>query len=70
MVSKLNGWDELTKAMELATSLKGPALAVMVDLDPSLGNGYRELVSALDNRFESTTSTELFRVQMKTRVKK
>ena len=70
MVSKLNGWDELTKAMELATSLKGPALAVMVDLDPSLRNNYRELVSALDNRFESTTSTELFRVQMKTRVRK
>ena len=44
MVSKLNGWDELTKAMELSTSLKGLALAVMVDLDPSLRNDYRELV--------------------------
>ena len=27
------------------------------DLDPSLRNDYSELVSALDNRFESTTST-------------
>ena len=56
--------------MELATSLKGPALTVMVDLDPTLRSDYLELVNALDIRFKATSSSELFRVQMKTRVKK
>ena len=70
MVSQLNGWDNHTKAMELATSLKGPALTVMVDLDPTLRSDYLELVNALDIRFKATSSSELYRVQMKTRVKK
>ena len=70
MVSQLNGWNNHTKAMELATSLKGPALTVMVDLNPTLRSDYLELVNALDIRFKATSSSELLQVQMKTRVKK
>ena len=70
MISRLNGWDDYTKAMELGTSLKGPALAVMVDLDPGLRNNYSALVDALDIRFQSANSAEVCRVQLKTRTKK
>ena len=70
MVSQLNGWNNETKAMELATSLKGPALSVMVDLDPTMRNNYTELVSALENRFKPAASVEIYRMQMKNKVKK
>ena len=33
MVSALNKWDKVTQAMELATSLSGPATEVLTDLD-------------------------------------
>ena len=56
--------------MELATSLKGPALTVMVDLDPGLRNNYSALVNALNIRFGSLNSSELYRVQLKSRIKK
>ena len=56
--------------MELATSLKGPALTVMVDLDPGLRNNYSTLVNALNIRFGSLNSSELYRVQLKSHIKK
>ena len=56
--------------MELAISLKGPALTVMVDLDPGLRNNYSALVNALNIRFGSQNSSELYRVQLKSRIKK
>ena len=70
MISQINGWDDRTKVMELATSLKGPALTVMVDLDPGLRNNYSALVNALNIRFRSLNSSELYRVQLKSRIKK
>ena len=70
MISQINGWDDHTKVMELATSLKGPALTVMVDLDPGLRNDYSALVNALNIRFGSLNSSELYRVQLKSRIKK
>ena len=51
--------------MELATSLIGPAFTVMVDLDPELRNDYSVLVNALNIRFGSLNSSELYRVQLK-----
>ena len=56
--------------MELATSLIGPAFTVMVDLDPELRNDYSVLVNALNIRFGSLNSSELYRVQLKSRIKK
>ena len=34
LVAVLNGWNEETKALELATSLRGSASSILADLDP------------------------------------
>ena len=34
LLSKLNGWNMLTKALELATSLEGAARSVLADMEP------------------------------------
>ena len=56
--------------MELGTSLKEPALAVMVDLYTGLRNNCSALVYALDIRFQSANSADFCRVQLKTPTKK
>jgi hypothetical protein len=55
----------LQKALELATSLRGPAQAVLSDLRPDLRRSYAHLVAALTSRFQPSTQTELYRAQMK-----
>ena len=51
MVGDLNRWDEETKAMELATSLRGAAQTVLSDLRPEQRRDYQQLVCALTARF-------------------
>ena len=64
MVCEINGWDDITKALELATSLRGPAQAVLSDLRPDL-RSYAHLVAALTFRFQPSNQAELYRAQMK-----
>jgi len=52
MIAQLNGWDEITQAMELATSLNGTARSVLTDIYPQHRKDYRQLVKALVNQFE------------------
>ena len=33
-IHSLNGWNDETKALELATNLKGSARSILADLDP------------------------------------
>ena len=70
MVGDLNRWDEETKAMELATSLRGAAQTVLSDLRPEQRRDYQQLVCALTARFEPTNQTELYRAQIKGRLRK
>lgn len=65
MVSEINGWDDTTKALELATSLRGSAQAVLSDLSPAQRRSYTHLVAALASRFQPTNQAELYRAQMK-----
>lgn len=65
LISSLNRWDDRTKAMELATSLKGSAVSVLTDLDPSQRGDYGSLVKALLSRFEPDNQSEVFRAQLK-----
>lgn len=70
MTGDLNSWDEKIKAMELATSLRGAAQTVLSDLRPEQRKDYNQLVSALTARFEPTNQTELYRAQIKSRLRK
>ena len=48
MVDDLNRWDEETKAMELATNLRGAAQTVLSDLRPEQRTDYQQLVCVLN----------------------
>ena len=70
MTSELNRWDDTVKAMELATSLRGAAQSILSDLRPEQRRSYEYLVSALTARFEPINQTELYRAQIKSRLRK
>lgn len=72
MVCELNAWSHapVVKAMELATSLRGQAQAVLSDLEPSERRSYEHLVQALTTRFEPENQSELYRAQLKNRLRK
>ena len=69
IVASLNNWNEFQKAAYLATSLKGPALAVLGNLAPDDRQNLDVLVVALKNRFGSSHQTELSRMKFKNRIK-
>ena len=70
MTSELNRWDDTVKAMELATSLRGAAQSILSDLRPEQRRSYDHLVSVLTARFEPINQTELYRAQIKGRLRK
>ncbi|CAC5376182.1 unnamed protein product [Mytilus coruscus] len=65
MIAEINGWDENTKALELATCLRDSAQAILSDLRPDLRRSYAHLVAALTSRFQPSNQAELYRAQMK-----
>lgn len=62
----LHGWDYRTKSLFLASSLAGSAQALLTELNETQRMDYKSLV---DRRFGSVERAELFRAQLKTRVK-
>lgn len=70
MIAELNYWSDETKALELATSLRGPALSVLSDLRPEYRYSFRHLVSALSSRFEPENQAEIYKTQLKSRVRR
>ena len=69
LLSTLNGWNMLTKALELATSLEGAARSVLADMEPHDRQSYDQLVNALLNRFEPRGQSDLYRCMLKRRVR-
>ena len=67
MIAEMNGWGLGTKAMELATSLKGQAQEILTCLEPANRRSYDHLVQALLDRFEPENQTEVYRAQLKGR---
>ena len=51
IVANINNWNDFQKAAYLATSLKGPALAVLGNLAPEDRQNLDVLLLALKNRF-------------------
>lgn len=70
MVAEINGWDDWSKAVFLASSLRGSAQGVLSDLDERSRHSFRQLRAALARRFGQENQTELFRAQLRLRQKK
>ena len=62
LVAILNGWNEETKALELATNLRA-------DLDPDQRYHYESLVSALSARFEPDYQADMYLAQIRNRTR-
>ncbi|PIK52622.1 hypothetical protein BSL78_10482 [Apostichopus japonicus] len=67
LISELNGWAEQTKALQLAASLRGPAQAVLSDLESAKRRVFHCVVGALEQRFGQANQTELFRTLLRNR---
>lgn len=65
-----NKWDKQTSAIELACSLRGSAAALLSDLTPGMKRDYDRLVKALTERFEPENQCELYKAQIKQRIRK
>ena len=69
LISELNGWNKKVMAIYLAASLSGCARAVLADLDERSRKDYFTLKEALALRFGNGGKTELYRAQLRNRVK-
>ena len=69
LVAILNGWNEQTKALELATNLRGSARSILADLDPDQRYHYESLVSALSARFEPDYQADMYLAQIRNRTR-
>ncbi len=69
LVAELNGWDQGSMAMYLATSLRGAAQSVLGDLDEFGRRDYRTLVTSLNQRFGPQNQTQMFRALLRNRVR-
>ena len=69
LVAELNGWDDTTKAIYLATNLRGAAQTLLGDLEPSRRRDITALTDALEARFGSSSQTEVYKAQLRGRVR-
>jgi hypothetical protein len=70
LVAEINRWNNDEKALELATCLRDVAQGVLSDLRPESRRSFEHLVTALNNRFQPDNQAELYRAQMKNRLRK
>lgn len=70
LIAELNGWDERCRSLQLAASLRGPAQAVLADLEPRRRRSFHLLVDVLEQRFGSSNQTEVFKAMLRNRSRK
>ena len=70
MVSQLAGWNMGTMALELATCLSGSAVEILSDLESHERTHYPSLKRALCDRFDAENQCQIFKAQLKSRVRK
>ena len=70
ILAEINQWDGPDKAAFLATSLRGPALTVLSNLQSESRIHYPSLVVALESRFGNKRQTELHRMKLRNRVRR
>lgn len=69
LISAINKWTETEKALELATSLRGTAQSILTDLHPEMRVNYRQLTLSLASRFQPENQAEMYRAQMKSKLR-
>ena len=70
LAAQENGWNQHTRAIRLACSLRGSAQALLSDLTPEIRQNYDRLVTTLTERFEPQNQCELYKAQLKQRIRK
>lgn len=70
MVASLNKWDAEEMACELAVALRGTAQGVLSILTPEQRVNYQMLVNALTARFHPDNLTEIYKAEIKGRLRK
>ena len=68
--SEINGWNFQQRTQYLSVSLRGTACQVMNNLPLHRRRDYRELVTALGRRFNPENQSELYRVQLRNRLRR
>lgn len=69
ILAEINKWNNLTKALYLAGSLKGPARTVLNELQASERKSFDSLVKALENRFGSVNRAKMYRAKLQSKIK-
>ena len=69
ITSEINGWDYKSKSLYLANCLTGVARALLNELTAEQRRDYQSLVQKLTERYGSENRAEVFRSQLKSRVK-
>ena len=69
LIAEMNGWDKFLMANELVACLQGSAVAILSDLQPSERRNYDALRVALKSRFEPDNQNQLYRAQLKSRLR-
>ena len=65
----MHGWNSKTKALFLASSLSGGARSLLNEMSDYDCHNYDSVVEALKSRFGSTHRSEVFGVELQTRVR-
>ncbi|XP_043220590.1 uncharacterized protein LOC122381001 [Amphibalanus amphitrite] len=69
LIAASNGWSTHRKAVELAASLKGPALEVLACVPPNHLENYEALTNVLEQRFGSAHQEHLNRARLRNRTR-
>ena len=70
IIANQHGWNDDEKAMQLAASLKGPALELLGHLPDDHCMDFKKLADALNQRFGVEHQEEAFRAQFRTRARR
>lgn len=69
MLARAQGWDEAERALQLVTALRGPALETLSHLPAAKQTCFASLSEALQRRFGHRHQAEVYRAQLKKRVR-
>ncbi|CAG2216695.1 unnamed protein product [Mytilus edulis] len=69
LIAAINKWSDLEKALELATSLRGTAQSILTNLKPEMRTNFVQLTAALASRFQPENQAEMYRAQMKSKIR-
>ena len=69
ITTEINGWDYRAKSLYLANSLIGSARSLLNELTSEQRRDYSSLVQKLTARYGSENRAEVFRAQLKSRIK-